>query len=1070
MKKLNIIVLMLIFLTSINVAFGVISLSDVVNSWEFQNDYTDELGNFTLLPSGAIVGFQTTNCFWGTHCLNITSDTGWLTSNFYGYTNPHTIEFWIYPSGWSGVDYNFLLSTNQTNTDSHAEKYSFYYVRSGVAWWLDQVSIPDGFKGLNQWQHIIIAYDNTNMKYYINGALNYTFGMNTAPSSSVMFFHHSTNVDRGFNGLVSAIRIYNRKLGQIDVTELYNSGGGLRYSDFGDVPSVNFFSESPVNGTGINKTTLLYYTLSNIYTNAQCTLFKDGITIASMIDLSNGTYTFNFNSTVWSIGANNLNVTCNSSTYINFTEGKEIFVDVTEPTITYTNPPEFQYFNNLQNLTINISTNDTNNYLFNFTINRAGYDDVLYNNYTINISTDTHNFSETLNFSNNYTGWYSAKVWSYDAHTKNKIDFSKNLIEKEYLSLFNRGLDIDTIRTYSPRLQINKFDTLQEQDRKKFYIEFDNNVEEFEINLESNDNIVYLGDSYGYQAHFIIGLKYWYDLENKDNIKVKDVERLNANHYRITLNKDKNLKSTVFTSIGIINSASIERWVYYNNTNITIPASITDYSTAENVTISTTANITNIVKLNIQLSTEILTATISLNSTPTYNLTLDIGVNDSVFEYESITNFTGFLTLPEIKTQLQSLLPACDCTNCTLTATYCSVPIHVRTATDAKITFNNAFIGFNYSSSQINITLLDSITLQPITQNMTIEIVGSNYQASNTTNTSNMSFNVPFASPLGDMVIIRVFMTSGSDYVINSRILDILPSNKYNLTIYMLNISDPTKTTRFAIRVIDQNLGIRVPNARIAVIKQNPSTSKDIIQTEMITNINGEISTYLTTDTVFYKFNVSRDSEVLFVGSYASYPPTPALIVIQVNLFELFDAYYNVLILNHANLSFFNTSNQSGYYILDVNSNVKNIFCLDVYNYSMGIMTLNQSICANVTGASIVSSELSGENLTFIASGSVNYFDGNGKRYLVIRRDDMGISVSEGVNALGTDGIFIAIIVLLVSWFGFIANPYFGIGIFIVGMSIVIYSGMTAFPVSVLAIIISLCVFTLFVISRRRYQ
>jgi hypothetical protein len=136
----------------------------------------------------------------------------------------------------------------------------------------------------------------------------------------------------------------------------------------------------------------------------------------------------------------------------------------------------------------------------------------------------------------------------------------------------------------------------------------------------------------------------------------------------------------------------------------------------------------------------------------------------------------------------------------------------------------------------------------------------------------------------------------------------------------------------------------------------------------------------------------------------------------------------------------------------------------------MGIMTLNQSICANVTGASIVSSELSGENLTFIASGSVNYFDGNGKRYLVIRRDDMGISVSEGVNALGTDGIFIAIIVLLVSWFGFIANPYFGIGIFIVGMSIVIYSGMTAFPVSVLAIIISLCVFTLFVISRRRYQ
>jgi len=107
-------------------------------------------------------------------------------------------------------------------------------------------------------------------------------------------------------------------------------------------------------------------------------------------------------------------------------------------------------------------------------------------------------------------------VTTYDAHTKQKIDFKDKLKEEKVNKGQYLGKEFDSkVKTYGNKNKITSFETIQERDRKKFKVKFLKDVDTFDLYVEGSHSVVFVGDKYGYQGHFIIDNEYWYDLENK---------------------------------------------------------------------------------------------------------------------------------------------------------------------------------------------------------------------------------------------------------------------------------------------------------------------------------------------------------------------------------------------------------------------------------------------------------------------------------------------------------------------------------------------------------------------------
>jgi len=77
---------------------------------------------------------------------------------------------------------------------------------------------------LNQWQHVAATYDNGDIILYHNGIKvgegNYNLGGSN--NHVIIGSAKSNSLNRGFNGTIDEVRIYNRTLTQDEITSLYN--------------------------------------------------------------------------------------------------------------------------------------------------------------------------------------------------------------------------------------------------------------------------------------------------------------------------------------------------------------------------------------------------------------------------------------------------------------------------------------------------------------------------------------------------------------------------------------------------------------------------------------------------------------------------------------------------------------------------------------------------------------------------------------------------------------------------------------------------------------------------------
>ena len=151
-----------------------------------------------------------------------------LTSSSLNFAGKVSLSAWIYPRisnayqaivvKASGVDqrqYAYYLSINGT---------SQIFIALGTSNLGNVVVSPEW--SVNQWNHIVLTADGSNVKIYINGVLaNTTAG---AYVSSVAAVDIGIGVDIPYGtfftkGLIDEVRIYNRALSADEVRSLYNS-------------------------------------------------------------------------------------------------------------------------------------------------------------------------------------------------------------------------------------------------------------------------------------------------------------------------------------------------------------------------------------------------------------------------------------------------------------------------------------------------------------------------------------------------------------------------------------------------------------------------------------------------------------------------------------------------------------------------------------------------------------------------------------------------------------------------------------------------------------------------------
>jgi surface protein len=144
--------------------------------------------------------------------------------------NPLTITAWVNPSqtsqaGFSGVTGATIIDENE---DSGSNGWILSLRSNGQLWFWSQGgfdSYSNAIVPTNQWTHIAITYDGTDIRLYINGTLDSTHEI-PAPQGSATFFKIGGKswVAGNWKGLLDEVSIYNSTLSDSDIASVYAEG------------------------------------------------------------------------------------------------------------------------------------------------------------------------------------------------------------------------------------------------------------------------------------------------------------------------------------------------------------------------------------------------------------------------------------------------------------------------------------------------------------------------------------------------------------------------------------------------------------------------------------------------------------------------------------------------------------------------------------------------------------------------------------------------------------------------------------------------------------------------------
>ncbi len=171
-------------------------------------------------------GFGTTNN--GYFIFDGTNDYANCGNNSSLSLSSFTASAWVYPRDLSSRR-NILSKEQSANwvlaVGEVANKVTFW-INNSI--WVQQDSISN--IGLNSWTHILVTYDNTTKKIYINGIFDSEQNASNIvlnSSTPLLISNNASNFTTYFfNGNISQVQIYNRVLTAQEILQNYNATKG----------------------------------------------------------------------------------------------------------------------------------------------------------------------------------------------------------------------------------------------------------------------------------------------------------------------------------------------------------------------------------------------------------------------------------------------------------------------------------------------------------------------------------------------------------------------------------------------------------------------------------------------------------------------------------------------------------------------------------------------------------------------------------------------------------------------------------------------------------------------------
>lgn len=229
MRKLFTIVIVALSLN----AFAQIPTNGLVGYWPFNGNANDESGNG---HNGTVTGAVLTSDRYGknnaAYYFDGTSDYIYITNSSLVSGSYVSISMWVFTDG-TGAGFP-IISGNQND-------YNIFIKNDSTLVWIVTNSPSDssptsshttkyGFLPPNQWNHIVLNYDGSNLKMYINNKLSQSIpatGQIYTPQSDYLAFgiyylNGSPNGTTSYKGKLDDVRIYNHALSSSEISALYN--------------------------------------------------------------------------------------------------------------------------------------------------------------------------------------------------------------------------------------------------------------------------------------------------------------------------------------------------------------------------------------------------------------------------------------------------------------------------------------------------------------------------------------------------------------------------------------------------------------------------------------------------------------------------------------------------------------------------------------------------------------------------------------------------------------------------------------------------------------------------------
>lgn len=139
-------------------------------------------------------------------------------------TSAFTLAAWVYKTSNTGGDEIIINKEYVYEWRLNAGQPAWAVANTSPGWtWINTgLTVP-----LNEWTHLVLTYDGSSFKSYVNGTLGHNYpgaSGNVATNDSPLMVCERGAASSPFNGKVDDVRVYNRALSPAEVLQLYSLG------------------------------------------------------------------------------------------------------------------------------------------------------------------------------------------------------------------------------------------------------------------------------------------------------------------------------------------------------------------------------------------------------------------------------------------------------------------------------------------------------------------------------------------------------------------------------------------------------------------------------------------------------------------------------------------------------------------------------------------------------------------------------------------------------------------------------------------------------------------------------